>query len=110
MSHSRTARQSRLFAASLAIAFTSVGACHAASRQTFIIPQSDGYGIGECFSEGRDCARVVADAWCEAHGNGHAIAYGRAEDTTASIISPASSDAGESQGIIPGSIVISCGE
>ena len=87
------------------------GGAHA--RQTFLIPQSDGYGIGDCFVDGRDCARVVADAWCEAHGNAHAIAYGRADDATASIGELTASDAALASGraeTLAGSIIISCGD
>ena len=85
----------------------------AQARQTFLIPQADGYGIGECFAEGGDCARVVADAWCEAHGGGQAIAYGRGDDATASIAQPGASDAAlaaTKADTLPGSIIISCGD
>lgn len=89
------------------------GSAQAAGRQTYMIPDNDGYGIAECFTDGRDCARVVADAWCEAHGNGAVIAYGRAEDTTASIAAATKSDAAMAAppaAFIPGTIIISCAE
>lgn len=40
----------------------------ASSKATFTISAEDGYGIGDCVSSGSACARVVADAWCEAQG------------------------------------------
>lgn len=110
MAFSKMSRKNCLILATFTLCVGTGSASNAASRQTFIIPQSDGYGIAECFSEGHDCARVVADAWCEAHGNARAIAYGRAEDTTSAIVTPASSDASAPRDIIPGSIIISCGE
>jgi len=49
---------------------------------TFIIAAADGYGVEDCLAEGGECGRVVADAWCEAHGHGSAVAFGPAEDVT----------------------------
>ena len=87
-------------------------AAQASGRQTFMIPESEGYGIAECFTGERDCARVVADAWCEARGLGPVIAYGRAEDNTASIA--ADSKRAKMTVVMasppPGTIIISCGE
>ena len=80
----------------------------AAGHRTYLIPESDGYGIAECFTGERGCARVVADAWCEAHGNGGVIAYGRSEDTTGSIT--ADTKSGAAQETLAGSIIISCAE
>jgi hypothetical protein len=51
----------------------------------FIIAASDGYGVEDCLAEGGECGRVVADAWCEAHGHGAAIAFGPADDVTDAI-------------------------
>jgi len=48
----------------------------------FIIAAADGYGVEDCLGEGGECGRVVADAWCEAHGHGAAIAFGPADDVT----------------------------
>ena len=92
----------------LACCAVAPSAAQAAGLRTYIIPESDGYGIAECFTGERGCARVVSDAWCEAHGNGGVIAYGRAEDATASIVTQTRSDA--APGILPGSIIISCSE
>src|SRR5947209_9073508 len=80
-------------------------AVKAESATTFVIPANDGYGLGECITAGRPCGRIVADAWCEAHGQGPARAFGRAEDVTASIANVSSNDAAT-----PGSIIVSCGE
>jgi len=36
-------------------------------EKTFLIPASEGYGVGECLtSPGSECGQVVADAWCGA--------------------------------------------
>jgi hypothetical protein len=78
---------------------------HAEAVTTFVIPANDGYGLGECITAGKPCGRIVADAWCEAHGQGPARAFGRAEDITASIAS-----ASTKEPAAPGSIVVSCGE
>ena len=87
-------------------------AAQASGRQTFMIPESAGYGIAECFTGERDCARVVADAWCEAHGLGPVIAYGRAEDNTASIAAESKHKTMTAalENPSPGTIIISCGE
>jgi hypothetical protein len=77
----------------------------AETTTTFVIPGNDGYGLGECITTGKPCGRIVADAWCEAHGQGPARAFGRAEDITASIGAASVKDAAA-----PGSILVSCGE
>ncbi|MBV9812110.1 MAG: hypothetical protein JO326_05130 [Acetobacteraceae bacterium] len=50
-----------------------------------MIPGSDGYGFDDCLSANKACGRVIADAWCEAHGMSGAVSFGRADDVTASI-------------------------
>jgi hypothetical protein len=57
----------------------------AGQGHVFIIAATDGYGVEDCLAEGGECGRVVADAWCEAHGHGAAIAFGSAEDVTDAI-------------------------
>jgi hypothetical protein len=52
--------------------------------QTFVIPASDGYGVSECLLPGSACGQTLANAWCEAHGLSKSLAYGPAEDITAS--------------------------
>ena len=75
------------------------------SATTFVIPANDGYGLGECLTGGKPCGRIVADAWCEAHGQGPARAFGRAEDITASIANVSTNEQAA-----PGSFVVSCGQ
>jgi hypothetical protein len=77
----------------------------AETTTTFVIPGNDGYGLGECITSGKPCGRIVADAWCEAHGQGPARAFGRAEDISASIGSASIEDTAA-----PGSIIVSCGQ
>ncbi|RFB80180.1 hypothetical protein [Methylovirgula sp. 4M-Z18] len=84
----------------------------AAAKQTFYIDPADGYGVEECLSGGQSCGHVVADAWCESHGLGAAVAFGKAEDMTASIL-PAAATANAQNNPpkpAPGTIVITCGE
>ena len=91
-----------------ALALCCANPANAAGRHTYMLPPGDGYGIAECFTGDRGCARVVADAWCEAHGDDHAIAFGLAADATASIAPPTASDAGAST--LAGAVIITCGE
>ena len=52
---------------------------------TFLIPAGDGYGVADCLTGGNECGRIVANAWCEAHGFSRAETYGLAiEDVTGS--------------------------
>ena len=50
--------------------------------RSYVISDHDGYGILECLTQEKDCGKIVADSWCESHGHGPAIAFGRAEDIT----------------------------
>ena len=52
------------------------GSARAADSHDYEIAANDGYGLEDCLAAGSDCGQVVADAWCEAHGHGHALAYG----------------------------------
>ncbi|WP_026597467.1 hypothetical protein [Methylobacterium sp. 77] len=46
-------------------------------EKTFLIPASEGYGVGECLAAGSgSCGQVVADAWCEAQGFAVAGSFG----------------------------------
>ncbi len=63
-----------LFAALWAIDGSVVA--RAADSHDYEIAANDGYGIEDCLAAGSDCGQTVADAWCEAHGRGHALAYG----------------------------------
>jgi hypothetical protein len=60
-------------------------AAPASAPKSFIVSAADGYGVNECIKTGDECARIVADAWCEAHGYGAAKAFGRADDVTGAI-------------------------
>lgn len=53
---------------------------------TFVVPASDGYGVAGCLMNGDDCGKIVANAWCEAHGFRRAETFGLAslEDVTGS--------------------------
>ncbi len=46
--------------------------------RTFVIAAETGYGVEDCLSEGGECGKAVADAWCESHGDGTAIKFGLA--------------------------------
>ncbi len=93
-----------LAAGCLFIMATHVQARAAARTQTFVIPMNDGYGIRECLMDRASCGQVVADAWCEAHGLSKSLAYGPAEDITASI---STADTPKAE---PGSFIVSCTE
>ena len=69
------------------------------------IPAESGYGIEECFMPGVACGKVVADAYCEAHGYGAALAFGKSEDVTASIVQASASVASAK-----GALVVACGD
>ncbi len=60
-------------------------ASSAPAAQTFIVNTADGYGVNDCIKTDEDCAKIVADAWCEAHGHGDARNFGPVGDLTASI-------------------------
>jgi hypothetical protein len=68
----------------LAAAFhNSVQAAPAApALRSYVISIHDGYGVLECLTQDRECGKIVADSWCEAHGHGRAVSFGRAEDIT----------------------------
>ncbi len=99
-----TAHRIRAIAAGLLIAGS---ALPSRAAENYVIPSSDGYGIGECMHAGMDCGRVVADSWCESHGHAHVQAFGTVEDVTGSIqasikLEPLKAD--------PGDIVIRCAD
>ena len=44
---------------------------------TFLIPASEGYGVGDCLTDASSaCGQVVANAWCEAQGFASAGSFG----------------------------------
>ena len=48
----------------------------AADPVEFVLAANDGYGVEDCLLGARECGQTVADAWCEAHGQGNAIRFG----------------------------------
>jgi hypothetical protein len=72
----------------------SISQGQAAEGNTFIIAAAEGYGVEDCLAEGGECGRVVADAWCEAHGHGAALSFGLADDVTSAIPASAGGKSG----------------
>jgi hypothetical protein len=71
----------------LAAGAAMAAACHGETRAAergavYVLSDNDGYGLNDCISQRRECAKIVADSWCEAHGHGPALAFGGAEDVT----------------------------
>ncbi|MDE3176671.1 MAG: hypothetical protein KGM15_11275 [Pseudomonadota bacterium] len=65
------------FAALSLLALVSLSApAGAQASHEYEIAANDGYGLEDCLAGGAECGHVVADAWCEAHGHGHALAFG----------------------------------
>jgi len=93
---------------SLAAGILFLAACHVSARaaggHTLIIPAEDGYGFNDCLEAHKTCGRIVADAWCEAHGLSSSLAFGRAEDVTGSIADD------KAPSVEPGSFVVTCAE
>ena len=99
-----TAHSIRAIAASILI---TASALPSRAAENYVIPSSDGYGIGECMHPGIDCGRVIADGWCESHGHAHVQAYGTVEDVTGSIQASMKPEPVKAD---PGDIVIRCGD
>ena len=78
-----------------------------AAGNVFVISDGEGYGIMDCLTDGKSCGRVVADAWCEAHGFGAARSFGRASDITGAV--PASAASAPAQ-ISPAAAVVACSD
>ena len=50
----------------------------AESARTEVLAMSTGYGVeDDCLDAGGACGRLVADAWCAAHGLGAAASFGQ---------------------------------
>ncbi|GEP08962.1 hypothetical protein [Methylobacterium gnaphalii] len=61
-------------------AFAGEGAATQHVERAFLIPANDGYGTGECLTNGKsECGQVVANAWCESQGFASAASYGVAD-------------------------------
>ncbi|MFO1167468.1 MAG: hypothetical protein U1E19_05010 [Rhodoblastus sp.] len=84
----------------------------AAGRNSFVINDNEGYGITECLTNGTACGRVVADAWCEAHGHGVSVAFGRADDITGAVKQDTAKTEPQVQTVAnqvrPGSLIVTC--
>ena len=75
-------------AVGLALPTCDVDPIKAAQASTFLIASTAGYGVEDCLGEGGECGRVVADAWCEAHGRGAALSFGQQAGTGAGLTAP----------------------
>jgi hypothetical protein len=79
---------------------------------TFLLPDNDGYGIGDCLAAGprSACGRIVADAWCESKGFAKAKTFGREDmsDVTGSVPSEAARTTPASIARAPGLVAITC--
>ncbi len=80
----------------------------AAGNNTFVINDTEGYGITECLTNGSSCGRVVADAWCESHGLGQSLAFGRADDLTGAISKTKDHVETAATQVKPGSVIVTC--
>ncbi len=78
--------------------------------KSFIVSAADGYGVNECIKTGDDCAKIVADAWCQAHGHGGAKAFGPAGDVTGSIEKASSRSSAPAKVVGEDDVFIACGE
>ncbi len=88
----------------LALSPATIESGWAAAGHSFIIAGNDGYGIQDCLGEGGECGRLVADAWCEAHGHRAALSFGRADDVTGAISASATT------GDAAGPYVVTCSD
>ena len=64
-----------IFATTLGVAGASEG--HAQKSRTFLIPATTGYGVDECLDASGECGVTVANALCNAYGEGVALEFGR---------------------------------
>lgn len=80
MTFSTLYRFARLAPLGAVLVFAAPGAPYAREANTFVIAAASGYGVEDCLAEGGECGRVVADAWCEANGQGAALKFGRSEN------------------------------
>jgi hypothetical protein len=97
------------FALALAAALLVLSAIHIPAQADManhmvVVPASDGYGFDDCLSANKSCGKVIADAWCQAHGMSAALSYGRSDDVTGSILDT------KTPKIAPGSFIVNCAE
>jgi hypothetical protein len=93
-----------LVLSSLALVIDATTSGHATEGHSFFIAASEGYGVQDCLGGEGGCGQVVADAWCEAHGHGPALAFGRTDDVTGAIA------ASLTQKMPAGEYFVTCGE
>lgn len=89
----------------LSAAYQSGAQAAAGPAPIYVISDHEGYGVVECLTKRRECGKIVADSWCEAHGHGPAKAFGPADDITASV-GPASPQLINK----PGAAIVTCEE
>ena len=94
----------RLLGATALLAVAPMQTAHA-TEDAFTIPADEGYGIEDCMQSGRECGRVMANAWCEAHGHVKASAFGSTDDVTGSV--PASDKVFQ---VATGGVIIRCAD
>ena len=73
----------------LGIAFSGIhmtGSPAHESRSFFIVGTT-GLGVEDRRDEVSECDRLVANAWCEAHGHGGAVKFGRTVDNSGAVLS-----------------------
>jgi hypothetical protein len=71
----RRIRLPALFGIALAVVGISQG--QAQESRMFVIPAATGYGVEECLDASGGCGEAVANAWCNAYGQGVAVEFGR---------------------------------
>lgn len=64
-----------LFGIALAVVGVSEG--QAQETRTIVVPAETGYGVEECLDAGGDCGPTVANALCNAYGQGVALEFGQ---------------------------------
>ena len=52
------------------------GPAGAAEPKAYEISPNDGYGLQDCLATKSECGQVVADAFCQAHGQSSAVSFG----------------------------------
>lgn len=80
----RTIDEARRIIAVSALLIGQVVPSKAQDTTTFVIAAASGYGIEDCLGQGDECGQVVADAWCQAHGQGAALKFGQQLNQSAS--------------------------
>ena len=96
---------------SLAVVPSSRTVAASSEQRTFLIPPNDGYGVADCITDGSECGKIVADAWCESQGFVKATAFGPAarEDFTGSIEKAATTPEQAAAEDGPRPLTITCG-